>query len=109
MQDEKAIAYTFNNYFTDVIYSLRLKKENIGLENSLSKIVKNFRNFEIIKIKESQQAAENSSFSFKVISEELKNAIKNLPLNKSTLSGDIPTKPLKQHAQIYFKKLARYF
>ena len=78
MQDEKAIACTFNNYFTDVIYSLRLKKENIGLENSLSKIVKNFRNFESIKIKESQQAAENSSFSFKVISEEeVKNAIKD--------------------------------
>ena len=71
LQEEKAIAITFNNYFTDVTHSLGLKKKNIGLENSLSKIVKTFRNFESIKnIKESQQAAENSSFSTKTISEE---------------------------------------
>ena len=43
-----------------------------------------------LKIKESQQTAENSSFSFKVISkEEVENAIKDLPINKSTISGDI--------------------
>ena len=71
LQEEKAIAITFNNYFTDVTHSLGLKKKNIGLENSLSKIVKTFRNFERVKnIKESQQAAENSSFSIKTISEE---------------------------------------
>ena len=71
LQEEKAIAITFNNYFTDVTHSLGLKKKNIGLENSLSKNVKTFRNFESIKnIKESQQAAENSSFSIKTISEE---------------------------------------
>ena len=94
LQDEKAIANTFNNYFTDVTHSFGLKKKNIGLENSLSKIVKTFRNFESIKkIKESQQGAENSSFSFKVISEEeVKNAIKDLPINKSTISGDTTTK-----------------
>ena len=63
--------------------------------------MKNFRNFESIKkIKESQQAAENSIFSFKVTSEEeVKNAIKDLPI----------TKILKQHAQIYSKKLAEIF
>ena len=55
LQDEKATASTFNNYFTDVAHSLGLKKKNIGLEDNLSKIVKNFRNFESIKkIKESQ-------------------------------------------------------
>ena len=58
------------------------------------------------KIKESQQAAKKSSFLFKIISEEeVKNTIKDLTINKSTISGDIPTKILKQHAQIYFKKL----
>ena len=41
-------ANTFNNYFTDVTHSLGLKK-NIGLQNSLSKIVKTFRKFEGIK------------------------------------------------------------
>ena len=73
--------------------------------------MKTFRNFESIKkIKESQQGAENSSFSFKVISEEeVKNAIKDLPINKSTISGDIPTKSLKQYAQIYSKKLTDIF
>ena len=71
LQEGKAIAITFNNYFTDVTHSLGLKKKNIGLENSLSKIVKTFRDFESIKnIKESQQAAENSSFSIKTISDE---------------------------------------
>ena len=101
---------TFNNYFTDVTHSLGLKKKNIGLENTLSKIVKKFRNFERIKIKESQQAAKNSAFSFKVFSEEeVKNAIKDLPINKSTISGDIPTKILKKYAQIYSIKLADIF
>ena len=73
--------------------------------------MKNFRNCESIKkIKQSQQPAENSSFSFKVISvEEVKNAIKDLPINKSTVSGDIPTNILKQHAQIYSKKQADIF
>ena len=73
--------------------------------------MKTFRNFENIKkIKKSQQAVANSSFSFKIISEEeVKNAIKGLPINKSTISGDIPTKILKQYAQIYSKKLADIF
>ena len=59
--------------------SLGLKKKNIGLENTLSKIVENFRNSESIKnIKGSQQTAEHSSVSFKVISEEeVKNTIKD--------------------------------
>ena len=76
------------------------------LENILSKILKNFRIFESIKkIKESQPAAENSSFFVKVISEEgVKNAIKDLPVNKSTISREIPT--INQYAQIYLKKLA---
>ena len=75
----KTLLQTLSNFFNDVTHSLGLKKKNIGLENTLSKIVKNFRNFESIKkIKESQQAAENASFSFKVISEEeLKNYIKD--------------------------------
>ena len=73
--------------------------------------MKNCRNFESLKkIKGSQEAAENSSFSFKVISEEeVKNAIKNLPINKSTISCDIPTKILKHNVQIYSKKLADIF
>ena len=73
--------------------------------------MKNFRNFESIKkIKESQQKAENSSFSFKIISEEeVKNAIKDLPIKKSTISGDIPTKIIKQNARIYSKKLPDIF
>ena len=92
----------------NVTHSLDLKIKNIGLENAPSKIVKIFRIFDNIKkIKKSQQAVANSSFSFKIISEEeVKNAIKGLPINKSTISGDIPTKILKQYAQIYSKKLA---
>ena len=38
LQDEKAIASTFNNYFTDVTHSLDLKKKNFGLENRLEKL-----------------------------------------------------------------------
>ena len=69
------------------------------------------RKFESIKkVKESQQRAENSSFSFKIIcEEELKNVIKDLPIDKSTISRDIPTKVLTQYAQIYSKKLADIF
>ena len=40
IRGEKAIANTFSNYFTDVTHCLCLKKENIGLENTFSKIVK---------------------------------------------------------------------
>ena len=53
--------------------------------------MKNLGNFESIKkINKSQQTAENFQFSFKVISErEIKNAIKDLPIDKSTISDDI--------------------
>ena len=106
----KAIANTFITCFTNVTDSLGLKKKNIGLENALPKIVEKFRKSESIKkIEESQKAAENSSFSFKIVSkEEVKNAIKDLPINKSTISDDIPTEILKSHAQIYSKKLAEF-
>ena len=79
--------------------------------DSYKRIDSLIRNFESIKkIKESQEVAENSLFSFKVISEEeLKYVITDLPLNKSTTSGDIPTKILKQHAEIYSKNLADIF
>ena len=54
--DVKSIANSFNNYFTDVTHSLGLKKKNIRLEDTLSKIVKNFKNFDSInKIKELPQ------------------------------------------------------
>ena len=100
LQDEQAIANTFIDYFTDVTHSLGLKKKNVGLENTLSKIVKNFRNSESVKkIKESQQAGENSSFSFILISEETYLQINLL----------FPNRILKQHAQIYSKKLADIF
>ena len=101
----------FINYFTNVTHSLGLKKKNIELEKPYSKIKEYFINSESIKkIKESQQPAENSSFSFKVISEkEVKNAIKDLPIKKTTLSGDISTKILKQHAQLYSEKTEKYF
>ena len=79
--------------------------------DSYKRIDSLIRNFESIKkIKKSQEVAENSLFSFKVISEEeLKYVITDLPLNKSTTSGDIPTKILKQHAEIYSKNLADIF
>ena len=82
LQDGKAIANTFVNYFTDVTHSLGLKKKNIWLDKTLLKIKEKFRNSESVhKITESQRAAENSSFLFKVISEEeVKNRIKNLPI-----------------------------
>ena len=56
--------------------------------------MESFRNFESKKkVTEFQQAAENSSFLFKVIrEEEVKNAIKDFPINKFIISGDIPTK-----------------
>ena len=92
LQGQKAIANTFNNFFTELTHSLGLKKKNIGLENTLSSIVKNVRNFESIKkIKASQEAAKNSSFLFNVIGEkEVKNVMKQLPINKCTFSGENP-------------------
>ena len=45
----------FSHYFIDVFHSLGLKKKNIGLKNTLSKIMDNFIKFgSINKIKESQ-------------------------------------------------------
>ena len=67
LQDDKTIVNTFINYFTDATHSLGLKKKNTILKkNTYSKIVDNLRNSESIKkIKKSQKAAENSSFSLK--------------------------------------------
>ena len=49
LQDDKATANTFINYFTDVTDYLGLKKKTIGLEKPLSKIVENFRSPDSIK------------------------------------------------------------
>ena len=66
LQGDKIIANAFINYFTDATHFLGLKKKNTILKNTYSKIVDNFRNPECIKkIKKSQEAAENSSFSLK--------------------------------------------
>ena len=85
-------------FFTELTHSLGLKKKTIGLENILSSIVKNVRNFECIKkIKASQESAKNSLFSFNVIGEkEVKNVIKQLPINKCTFLVKIQTKIFKQ-------------
>ena len=40
-----------------------------------------------------------------IIEQEVKDAINDLSINISTISGDIPHKIPKQHAQIYSKKL----
>ena len=66
--------------------------------------MKNLRNFESIKkIKEFQETAENFPFLFKVISEEeIKNAVKDLPINKSTISGDLACTDLLQKTDRYF-------
>ena len=55
--------------------------------------MENFRNFKSIKV---------------ISEEEVKNA-KDLPINKSTISGDTATKIFKQDVQIYSKKLADIF
>ena len=98
-------------FFTELTHSLGLKKKTIGLENILSSIVKNVRNFECIKkIKASQEAAKNSLFSFNVIGEkEVKNVIKRLPINKCTFLVKIQTKIFKQYLQIYSNKLSDIF
>ena len=66
--------------------------------------MKNLRNFESIKkVKEFQETAENFPFLFKVISEEeIKNAVKDLPINKSTISGDLSCTDLLQKTDRYF-------
>ena len=47
--------------------------------------------------------------SSQLVKRKYKKPIKDLPTNKCTFSGDIPTKILKHYAQIYSKKLADIF
>ena len=87
------------------------EKKILDLRKLLQKLCKIFRNSESIKkIKKSGPPSESSSFSFREISEaEVYNAMKDLPINKSTISRDIPVIILKQHAHIYSRNLTNIF
>lgn len=91
--------------------SQRVKKEKYWTwEISLKYCGKFYKLWEYENIKDYQGDAENSFFLFLVLSEkEVKNIFKDLLISKSTISGDILAKILKQHTQIFSKKLTGIF
>ena len=102
IKDEKIVATTFNNYFTDITKDLVLKEsETVCERGSLTDIIESYNECNsIIKIKE--KCSTGSIFSFSYFSEEeVVYAIKNLPNNKASIFGDIPVKILKQSVETF--------
>ena len=95
LNDNKKISNTFNEYFTNITKGLNLREStgNINFENegSFKKIKENFG---------------NENFSFETVSKkDVLDLIKELPVNKATISNDIPVSVLKESIFAYYEKL----
>ena len=86
---------TFNEYFTNITKDLNLRE-------STGKI--NFETEETCK--KMKENVGNEIFSFETVSQKnVLNVLKELPVNKATLSNDIPVLVLKGSVSAYFEKL----
>ena len=108
IKEEKIIAKTLNNHFTDITKSLKLKKvKSFDNKNKINDIIDYFQDRNSIsKIKETFNPSQNSMFEFSLFKkEDIVFTISNLPQNKATISNDIPVTILKDSLQIYSGKL----
>ena len=101
LKDEKKVAKTLNDYFTNLTKKLKLKPI------TFNDTVNSFENHNSIgKIKGYYK--DELSFEFKQFTtNELLKIIKELPSNKASVLNDIPIKIIKKSAQVYSSKLTQ--
>ena len=111
LKHEEKIANTLNKYFSTLTKKLKLKpqKKLRTSKKEIKKIINSFKdNPSIKKIK--SHFLEDEVFSFReVTNDEILDAIKSLPTNKSSTFDDIPAKLLKDSAVIYSPILMKIF
>ena len=101
LKDEKKVAKTLNDYFTNLTKKLKLKPI------TFNDTVNSFENHDSIgKIKGSYK--DELSFEFKQFTtNELLKIIKELPSNKAIVLNDIPIKIIRKLAHVYSSKLTQ--
>ena len=111
ISDDMEIAETFNEFFVDIVPSLKVSpKENyeadVGNDDeSILNYINKLKNHPSIKVIKSRKK-EEQTFTFSYVSyEEVLNEIRKLQTTKTTQQNDIPTKILKENSEVF----ARYF
>ena len=111
ISDEKKVADLMNNHFTNITKELNLKPDVIPDKRpyTLDSIIDKFKDHKSIKIIKTFHNIPKNAFTFKEVStSEIENAIKDLKINKGSLSNCIPAKIIKENSStciLYLKQL----
>ena len=109
--DEMEIAETFNDFFMNVVPSLKISpkensKTNVGNDKEpILSYINKFKNHPSIKVRKSRKK-EEQTFTFSYISyQEVLNEIRKLQTAITIQQIDIPAKILKENSKVF----VRYF
>ena len=109
LSDETSVAECLNDYITNVTDKLDIKEwptnaSTDSIEDPILKSISKYSNHPSI-LKINTNFKETSKLNFrKILPEEIMNEIKKLKMNKG-ISGDIPTKFVKEFSQSYINPL----
>ena len=115
IRDDSELSKIFNNYFSNLAASLKIKSwpnpEPVTLtEDPVSFAIRKFANHpSILKIRSHHLNSLQEPFEFRPFSQnEVAKEISKLDSSKSS-SGEIPTKILKDHVDIYLPIVTNFF
>ena len=104
LKKESEIAESLNDFFSNIVRSLNISKYTCTKSNSSDPIIKTIEKYEhhpsIITIK--NKCKDIKPFSFEILERnELLKEIRKLNTKKSSQESDIPTKIIKENAEIF--------
>ena len=109
LTNEKEIANTMNNYFINITKHLNLKPHTASNTMDIEQITSAFNNYvNIKKIREFFAGIGSNNFEFTKVTEQIvKNEVLKLNTKKSSTSGSIPARILKQSVETYLPFLTK--
>ena len=107
IQNDKKVAETLNSFFENAVSSLKLNENSFvindklkGIQDPIKKIIVKYQFHPTILIIKNKIKNTNT-FGFKhVMLSDIKNKIKGLNPNKGTTYSNIPTKIIRQNAEV---------
>ena len=107
IQNDKKVAETLNSFFENAVSSLKLNENSFvindklkGIQDPIKKIIVKYQFHPTILIIKNKIKNTNT-FGFKhAMLSDIKNKIKGLNPNKGTTDNNIPTKIIRQNAEV---------
>ena len=110
IQEDSEVANIMNDFFGNAVASLNIGipseyiTEAVGIDDPIEKIISKYSNHPSIKL--INENVLKSSFTFKDVNlVDIEKEVRALDSNKSTMSGSIPPKILKENSDICCKPL----